>query len=83
MSDLLSHLLRVSKPEPTKLAKSLKQNKQLKSLPNVKIMDRRFTPIDKEKETGRWKIIEDELTRRGLPVTGEVRDGVPRKPADA
>lgn len=30
----------------------------------------RRTSIDKHKEVGRWKVIEDELTQRGLPVTG-------------
>lgn len=43
-------------------------------------MSRRFTPIDKEKETGRWKVIEEELTRRGLPVTGNIQEGAPRYP---
>ncbi|OJD21102.1 hypothetical protein ACJ73_07560 [Blastomyces percursus] len=69
-SRLMSFLSEVSKPKPKKLAEHLLKDKRLTSLPNVKIMDRRYTPIDKEKEIGRWKIIEEELTRRGLPVTG-------------
>ena len=72
MSDLLKHLVAASKPKPKKLAESLVADETLSSLPNVKIMDRRMTPIDKEKEIGRWKIIEEELTQRGLPVTGRV-----------
>ncbi|PGH05681.1 hypothetical protein GX51_02841 [Blastomyces parvus] len=69
-SRLINYLTEVSKPKPKKLAEHLLKDKRLTSLPNVKIMDRRYTPIDKEKEIGRWKIIEEELTRRGLPVTG-------------
>jgi len=40
-------------------------------LPNVEIRERRYTPIDREKEIGRWKVIEQELEKRGLPVTGK------------
>ena len=43
---------------------------KLKGLPNLKMMARRYTPVDKEKEVGRWKVIEGELRRRGLPVLG-------------
>lgn len=60
----------VKKPKPKKLAESLKTDETLNSLPNVKMMDRRYTPIDKEKEVGRWKVIEAELISKGLPVTG-------------
>jgi hypothetical protein len=42
----------------------------LTSLPNVKIIGRRETPVDREKAVGRWKIIEAELRSRGLPVLG-------------
>ena len=42
----------------------------LASLPNVRILPRRETPIDKEKRVGRWKVIEEELRDRGLPVLG-------------
>ena len=38
--------------------------------PNVMVLSRRETPVDKEKEIGRWKLIEKELTERGLPVLG-------------
>lgn len=66
---LLGHLVR--KPKPKKLAERLTVNENLTSLPNIQIMDRRYTPIDKEKEIGRWKIIERELIQRNLPVTGD------------
>ncbi|KAK8200109.1 hypothetical protein HDK77DRAFT_220327 [Phyllosticta capitalensis] len=60
--------LKVTKKE--KLAETLKKNDRFDGVSNVKIVDRRVTPIDKEKEVGRWKLIEDELLERGLPVTG-------------
>lgn len=44
---------------------------RIAELPNVQIVDRRYTPIDKEKEVGRWKIIEKELIVRDLPITGD------------
>lgn len=37
---------------------------------NVLVLSRRETPVDKEKEIGRWKVIERELKARGLPVLG-------------
>lgn len=67
---LLGHL--VKKPKPKKLADNLVSNHRLSDLPNVQIMDHRYTPIDREKEIGRWKLIEKELIRRDLPVTGNV-----------
>lgn len=66
--ELLRYLAK--KPKPKKLAENLMSDKRLTSLPNVQIMDRRYTPIDSEKEIGRWKLIEKELIRRDLPVTG-------------
>ena len=41
-----------------------------KGLSNVHISGRRRTPIDVEKEKGRWKVIERTLREKGLPVTG-------------
>jgi Ribosomal subunit 39S len=65
---LLSQIL--TPPKPAKLAEVLTSEERLASLPNVTIFDRRVTPIDKEMMVGRWKVIEKELERRGLPVTG-------------
>ena len=67
---LLGYLM--EKPKPKKLADRLILNESLSSLPNVQIMDCRYTPIHREKEIGRWKEIEKELVRRDLPVTGNV-----------
>jgi len=65
---LLRHL--VAKPKPPKLAERLTLKDQLVELPNVVLRERRWTPIDREKEVGRWKVIVRELKERGLPVTG-------------
>ena len=67
---LLGYL--VKKPKPKKLADTLLLDDSLVSLPNVQVMERRYTPIDREKEVGRWKVIESELERRKLPVTGSL-----------
>ena len=61
-------------PKPKNIAETLKMKETLASLPNLKIMDRRETPVDKEKEVGRWKIIEAELKERGLPVLGRLSE---------
>ena len=58
------------KPQPKRLTQQLSVAEQIMSLPNVKISQRRITPIHKEKQVGRWKLIERELLDRGLPVTG-------------
>jgi hypothetical protein len=58
------------RPGPKNLAETLATKTELVSLPNVKIMGRRETPVDKEKAVGRWKVIEAELRSRGLPVLG-------------
>jgi hypothetical protein len=59
------------KPEkPKKLAEGLLLNEELRSLPNVKIADHRVTFVHKEREVGRWKVIEDELNERGIPPLG-------------
>lgn len=51
---------------------SAKPKRKLQPLgPNVMVLPRRETPVDKEKEVGRWKLIEKELTERGLPVLGK------------
>ena len=44
----------------------------LNSIGNVMVLPRRETPVDKEKEVGRWKVIERELKDRGLPVLGKL-----------
>ncbi|KAL1618308.1 hypothetical protein SLS54_007285 [Diplodia seriata] len=65
---LLSNITK--KPQPTKLFEKLERDQVLSHLRNVKISPRRITPIDKEKQVGRWKVIEQKLLDKNLPVTG-------------
>ncbi|KAM0357910.1 hypothetical protein ACHAPZ_002524 [Fusarium culmorum] len=53
-----------------KLAEVLEEQKALAALPNVTVHNRRVTPIDREVAVGRWKVIEEELRKRDLPLTG-------------
>jgi hypothetical protein len=65
---MLSRLLAVTKPKPTKVFEKVKSENQLPRLPNVKLYPRQITEKQKEKAIGRWKVIEYALTERGLPV---------------
>lgn len=56
------------RPKPRKLVQTLTAKEDLVALPNVKIIGRKVTDIDKEIAVGRWKVIEEELVKRGLPV---------------
>lgn len=60
----------LSKPKPKKLSKDLLANSELMANPNLQVRGRRQTPIHKERAVGRWKVIEEELVNRGLPVFG-------------
>lgn len=60
----------VKPPQPTKVAEAIETSGDLLSLPNVQVYSRRVTPVDKHKMVGRWKVIVQELEKRGLPVTG-------------
>jgi hypothetical protein len=68
MSDLYQALK--TRPAPERLARAQQLKKVKKDLPNVTVHDHRRTPIHKHKDVGRWKVIEEELINRGLPVTG-------------
>lgn len=57
-------------PRPLKLAQMLEKRSAFNDLTNVTVHDRKIGPIDKEVAVGRWKVIEEELKRRDLPVTG-------------
>jgi len=59
-----------TRSEPEKLAHAKQLRKVNLDLPNVTVHDHRRTPIHKHQEVGRWKVIEEELINRGLPVTG-------------
>ncbi|APA07129.1 hypothetical protein SS1G_04157 [Sclerotinia sclerotiorum 1980 UF-70] len=61
---LLQHL--ITPPKPPTLNKALKQNEELLSLPNVSVFRKRITPVDKERNVGRLKVIREEFKSRGL-----------------
>ncbi|KAG5985998.1 hypothetical protein E4U43_005744, partial [Claviceps pusilla] len=68
----VKHLLTlvVKKPAPQKLAEVLERRSDIQQLANIKVHSRKIGPIERETSVGRWKVIEEELTKRGLPVTG-------------
>lgn len=63
----LSHLLRAfgAKETPAKL-RDTRELQQLDHVANVQVHRTRRTPVDKDKEIGRWKLIQDELSARDL-----------------
>lgn len=73
----MRHLLTAASKQPKapKLAELLLGNEaqkpsDLADLPNVTVHQSKIGPIDREVQVGRWKVIEAELKKRGLPVTG-------------
>lgn len=70
---LLTTIAKKIAPTPANIAERLMAEKKLAARDNLMIFGRRETSIDKEKEVGRWKLIEAELKARGLPVTGKVQ----------
>jgi len=72
----LGHLRRalVDQYQPKKTTQQLRVAESIQGLGNVQVYSRRRTPIHKQKEIGRWKLIEQELQERGLPVTGHTTD---------
>jgi len=73
----LDHLHRAFATKET--PKKLHDTEQLQKLmsgdvvPNVAVHDRRRTHVHKDKEIGRWKLIEDELALRNMPTSGGSR----------
>jgi hypothetical protein len=58
------------KEKPKKLAQSEQMQSMNTAIPNITVHHRKRSMIDKEKAVGRWKVIEEELMKRDLPVTG-------------
>ncbi|KAM0317546.1 hypothetical protein ACHAO8_002384 [Botrytis cinerea] len=65
---LLQHL--IAPPKPPTLNKALEEE-QILSLPNVSVIGKRVTPIDKERNIGRLKVIRQEFKSRGLSQSQE------------
>lgn len=59
-----------TKPAPKKLAQAEELREVLPAIPNVSVHAKKRTMIHKEKAVGRWKVIEEELMKRDLPITG-------------
>lgn len=72
ISSVVEHMIAEQRPKPRTTYEELLRNEELTSQPNVVLLPRRETPVDKEKSVGRWKVIERELKNRGLPVLGRV-----------
>ncbi|KAK4090832.1 hypothetical protein PCL_03440 [Purpureocillium lilacinum] len=68
----VKHILTLAakEPKPQKLTQLLSRRDDLQRLSNVKVHSRKIRAIEKETVVGRWKVIEEELKKRGLPVTG-------------
>ncbi|PSR84048.1 ribosomal subunit 39S-domain-containing protein [Coniella lustricola] len=59
------------KPEPARsVNKAIEHKGELTKLRNVEVFAKRRTPVHEAKRVGRWKVIEKELEKRGLPVFG-------------
>ncbi|KAF2398275.1 hypothetical protein EJ06DRAFT_558131 [Trichodelitschia bisporula] len=63
------------KPKPQKLVEAIEVDKRLTKLPNVKVIPKRVGLVEKETQVGRWKIIKEELAKRGLSETGSNYSG--------
>ncbi|KAK3063059.1 hypothetical protein LTS18_002825 [Coniosporium uncinatum] len=72
---LWHHMLDAAKPAPKKLVETHEFQQVLHGLPNVKIHQKRSGSIDKDKAVGRWKVIEQELLEKDLPVHGRIPSG--------
>ncbi|OAQ78841.1 ribosomal protein L50, mitochondria [Purpureocillium lilacinum] len=68
----VKHILTLAakEPKPQKLTQLLSRRDDLQRLSNVKVHSHKIRAIEKETVVGRWKVIEEELKKRGLPVTG-------------
>lgn len=60
----------LTKPKPKKLAFTLLANEELMANRNIQVRGGRQTPVHKDRAVGRWKLIEEELVNKGLPVFG-------------
>ena len=72
LMDLITHVRAEPKSRPQTTHAKMMANEALRSQGNVVLLPKRETPVHKEKAVGRWKVIEEELRDRGLPVLGRV-----------
>lgn len=57
-------------PKPKTLVESIQRQAKLQKMPNVRVHEKRRSYIDRDRDVGRWKVIEYALYERGLPITG-------------
>lgn len=62
--------LAAKQPKPQRLAELLERRSDVQRLGNLKVHRAKIGPVEKETALGRWKVIEAELAKRNLPVTG-------------
>ena len=65
-----------TKEKPKKLVETPQLQRLNEQLSNVTIHSSRRTYVHKEKAVGRWKVIENELIARDLPIFGTNWSGV-------
>ena len=70
--DLIARISAERQSRPQTTHAKMMANEALRSQVNVTLLPTRETPVHKEKAVGRWKVIEEELRDRGLPVLGKV-----------
>ncbi|KAK6948734.1 hypothetical protein Daesc_010504 [Daldinia eschscholtzii] len=72
ITDIRSLLHAVQKPpKPKTLTEEIQERRQdLVQIPNVSFATKRITRGDREKAVGRFKLIEEELKKRDLPLEG-------------
>lgn len=72
ITDVRSLLHLVQKPpKPKTVTQEIQERRQdLVQLPNVSVATKRITRGDREKAVGRFKLIEEELKKRDLPLVG-------------
>ena len=70
LRSLIDYMTQEQKPKPQNTYEKITEKNHLADIPNVMVLPRRETPVDKEKEVGRWKVIQRELEERELPVLG-------------
>lgn len=57
-----------AKPKDIKVVDAMVGDRRLNPLDNVTIYGSSVTKMDKDQQLGRWKVVERELEKRGLPI---------------
>ncbi|KAL9112979.1 MAG: hypothetical protein Q9227_002844 [Pyrenula ochraceoflavens] len=68
LHDVLQYTTKAANPKPTRVSGHLRAERDLTALKNVRIRKKRHTTVEKERQLGRLKVIEQELEKKGLPA---------------